>query len=55
MKLNQVVIKVIEAATADALTIAVNTFLKNSGEATLLSMHYAVIGGDFSAMIVYTN
>jgi hypothetical protein len=55
MKLNQVVVQVISADDADGLTIAVNNFIKSIGEATLLATHFAIVDGQFAAMIVYTN
>lgn len=64
MKLNQVIVKVIETDTADGLTVQVNTFLAGAGEATLLQMLYSTSGGvtaagdmvvTYSVMIVYTN
>lgn len=55
MKLNQALVKVFSESDPDGLTVAVNDFLRDSGEATLISMHYAVADGIYSCMIVYTN
>jgi hypothetical protein len=65
MKLNQTIVKVIDADTAVGLTIAVNAFIQSVGEDTLLEMHYSMSVGirpsddalieKFSAMIVYTH
>lgn len=55
MKLNQVVVKVISAASALGLETAVNGFLATVGEATLVATHYTANEGIYSAMIVYTN
>lgn len=65
MKLNQVIVKVIDADTADALTIGVNAFIQSVGEDTLLEVLYSTAGGPrasdsslvvkYSCMIVYTH
>jgi hypothetical protein len=65
MKLNQTIVKVIDADTAVGLTIAVNTFIQSVGEDTLLEMHFSTAGGarpsdsdlvlKYSCMIVYTH
>lgn len=65
MKLNQIVVKVIDADTADALTIAVNAFIQSVGEDTLINVQFALAGGarpsdsslveKYACMIVYTH
>lgn len=57
MKLNQVKVKVIEAASADALTVAVTDFLIDPtvSEATFMSVEYSIAAGVFSALIVYAT
>jgi hypothetical protein len=55
MKLNQVKVHCIDAATPAALDTAVNNWLVTTGEATFLSILYSTNGGDFSVLITYTK
>lgn len=56
MKLNQVKAKVIEAASADALTDAIAAWLEQvDGEAQFISLEYSIAAGVFSALIVYAT
>lgn len=65
MKLNQILVKVIDADTADGLTVQVNAFIQSVGEDSLLETHYSTCAGvrpsdsglvvKYSAMIVYTH
>ncbi|MEP6990076.1 MAG: hypothetical protein ABJA80_04030 [bacterium] len=57
MKLNQVKAKCLSAATADALTTAIEAFLLDPAvsEATFLSIEYSAVTGMFSALIVYAT
>lgn len=65
MKLNQVVVEVLDADTADALTIAVNNFLASIGDATYVDLQYQLAGAPrasdsslvlkYSAMIIYAK
>lgn len=54
MKLNQVKVHCINAATAAALDTAVNTWLQATGEATFLALDYCESGGNYSVLITYT-
>lgn len=65
MKINQVLTQVIDADTADALTIAVNAFLSTVGEGTYVDIQYQLAGAPratdsslvlkYSAMIIYAK
>lgn len=54
MKLNQVKVHCINAASAAALDTAVNTWLIAQGEATYLDIAYVEAGGNYSVLITYT-
>lgn len=56
MKLNQVQVQAFSDPDPAALAAAVQAFLAASGEATFLSIHYAVAAGPiYSALLVYTT
>lgn len=57
MKLNQVKVQVLEAASADALTDDIATWVADpvNREATFLSLEYGVAAGVFSVAIVYAT
>lgn len=54
MKLNQVKVHCINAASAAALDTAVNAWLVTQGEATHLSIEYSEAAGNYSVLITYT-
>jgi len=57
VKLNQVLVEVLDASTVAALQTAVNGFLDTIGEATYVDIQYQVAGTPpvYSAMIIYAK
>ncbi len=56
MKLNQIKVKTFSAASADALTTAVQAFLDEGGEKVMVSVHYSIAAGPLhGAMICYST
>lgn len=55
MKVNQVLVHVIDAATPGALETAITTWVQAQGEATFISIDYQVVAGSYSVLITYTK
>lgn len=53
MKLSQVKVHTINAASAAALDTAVNDWLQATGEATYIALAYVEAGGNYSVCITY--
>jgi hypothetical protein len=54
MKVNQIKVHLIDAASAAALETAITTWVQGLGEATFIGIDYQVSGSSYSVLVTYT-